>query len=214
MRYGQRQPTNVFASKSNQNTAKAEFELQELRAQLDAMKKAQVTAQNTRPEKRQELTDYLLAVVSQQSSPIPLKRIADDGAAALHGKWRLAFSTNDNTLAELPFESTAFLNIQPDYTCDYILSFSKRVMGLNGITAKCTYYVETSPVNSPGQFTFTYQEVKTDIMGFKNIGVGMFGLLKGRVSNVYTCWFDGDIWIERVYDMEGRESLNIYTRES
>ena len=87
-------------------------------------------------------------------------------------------------------------------------------MGLNGITAKCTYYVESSPVNSPGKFTFTYQSVTTDIMGFKNMGVGMFGLMKGRVSNVYTCWFDGDVWIERVFDMEGNESLNVYTRET
>ena len=110
-----RQSTKVFASNSNQNTPRAEFELQELRAQLDAMKKAEVTAQNTRPEKRQELTNYLSAVVSRQPSPIQLKRIADNGAAVLHGKWRLAFSTNDGTLAELPFESTVFLDIQPDY---------------------------------------------------------------------------------------------------
>ena len=51
--------------------------------------------------------------------------MGNEGFDRLHGKWRLASSTNDVTLAELPFESTVFLDIRPDYTCDYTLSFSK-----------------------------------------------------------------------------------------
>ena len=122
-----RRHTYLSASNTNDNRSSssrgAEFELQELRAQLDAMKQADVTAQNTSQEKRREITSYLFAIVSQTSSPIPLKRLADNNASDLHGKWRLAFSTNDAMLAELPFESTVLLDIYPNFICDYILKF-------------------------------------------------------------------------------------------
>lgn len=59
-----------------------------------------------------------------------------------------------------------------------------------------------------------YDSITTDVFGLQNLSVGMFGMLKGRVTYIPTVYFDGTIWIERGTDMKsGEEYYNVYTRE-
>lgn len=64
----------------------------------------------------------------------------------------------------------------------------------------------------PGWVTYTYDKITTDILGLKNVGVGMFGMLQGRVSQIQTVYFDDLFWIEM--GQEGlNEYFNVYMRE-
>jgi hypothetical protein len=59
-----------------------------------------------------------------------------------------------------------------------------------------------------------YDSITTDVFGFKNLGVGMFGMMKGRVTYIPTVYFDGTLWIEQGTDLQnGDEYYNVYTRE-
>jgi len=202
----------------------AQFEIQELRGQLTAISKARIPPRNLTPEKRTELAAYLRTVLEKCPSPISLRSIGDNGASALHGSWRLGFTSafgidgdgdgKDSTSfqQDLPKEAEVFLKFYPDYKCDYILSFSKRVLFLEKIISKSSYIVDCSPVN-PGLVTIIYQNIVTDVMGMKDLKVGLFGMLKGRVTYVDTVWFDGDIWVERSYSQDGTEVFNIYVKD-
>ena len=72
------------------------------------------------------------------------------------------------------------------------------------------FLLQTSPVN-PGWVTYTYENVTTDVMGFKNVGLG--GMLQGRTSRIQTVYFDDDIWIEAGKDGVN-DFFNVYTREA
>lgn len=69
---------------------------------------------------------------------------------------------------------------------------------------------KSSPVN-PGLITYTYDNISTDVFGFTNVGLGLFGMLQGRSSYIETAYFDGMLWIERGNDMSG-EYFNVYVR--
>jgi hypothetical protein len=59
--------------------------------------------------------------------------------------------------------------------------------------------------------TFVYKDITTDAFGFKNIGVGFFGLLQGRSNYIPTAYFDEQLWIERGTDVStGAEYFNVY----
>lgn len=219
-------PKSSFNDKKDKKKNTAQFEIQELRGQLTAISKARIPPRNLTPEKRTELAAYLRTVLEKCPSPISLRSIGDNGASALHGSWRLGFTSafgidgdgdgdgKDNTSLQqdLPKEAEVFLKFYPDYKCDYILSFSKRVLFLEKIISKSSYIVDCSPVN-PGLVTIIYQNIVTDVMGMKDLKVGLFGMLKGRVTYVDTVWFDGDIWVERSYSQEGTEVFNIYVKD-
>ena len=152
----------------------------------------------------------MMKILLNRSSPIPLKLLGDDNGKALHGKCTLVFSSENAQLGDLPRDATVELIIQEEYKCDYKITFEK-TLGLKSITAKSSYMIDSSPVN-PGLVTFIYQDIVTDILGFKNFPVGTFGLLKGRANYVESVWFDGLIWVERGYNPEGAEFFNIYLK--
>jgi len=83
---------------------------------------------------------------------------------------------------------------------------------LEKLIAKSSYIVDCSPLN-PGLVSIIYQNIETDVGGFKGLKVGLFGMLKGRVTYVETVWFDGIIWVERSFSEDGNEFFNIYVRE-
>lgn len=198
----------------------SQFEIQELRAQLSVISTARIPPRNLASEKKVELASYLRTILQTTPSPVPLRSLGDNNALALHGKWRLGFTSsseeegdNDMTTdAALPREAEVYITFYPEYKCDYILSFSKKVFLLSKLIAKSSYIVDCSPVN-PGLVTIVYQNIVTDVMGMKGVKVGLFGMLKGRVTYVDTVWFDGDLWVERVYDVNGVEGFNIYVRD-
>mmetsp|Transcript_28225 Transcript_28225/g.37635 ORF Transcript_28225/g.37635 Transcript_28225/m.37635 type:complete len:266 (-) Transcript_28225:158-955(-) len=195
-----------------------QFELQELRAQLQTMKTKSISSRYLAPEKRTELSLYLTSLVSKAPSPISKRSIGP----YIKGKtWRLAFSTEQATLDDLPFGATVFLRIKDDDDggesykkgeLDYVLKFSKRVWGLRELVAKCTYQLDTSAVN-PGLLTFIYQNIQTDMFGMKNLPIGFFGLLKDRGTFLETIWFDGQMWVDRGFNDGGMEYYNVYWLE-
>ena len=147
--------------------------------------------------------------------------------AGVEGKsWRMVFSTaassnnneggNEKGAGDLPYGSTVLLRIG-EFTgsegkLDYVLKFSKRVLGLNELVAKSSCSVDIGPVN-PGLFTFQYEDLKTNVFGMDNLPVGFFGLLKGRVNCIDTVWFDGERWIERNYSEDGDVVYSVYVRD-
>ena len=163
-------------------------------------------------EKRNELEKYVGNVLRNGPSPIPLKNLSDDNASALHGNWTLVFISENAALGDLPRDSTVQLSMYPGYKCDYKLTFAK-TLGLKSLTAKSTYIVDSSPVN-PGLVTLFYQEIVSNVFGFKALPVGLFGMLKGRANYVETVWFDGKLWMERGYSESGVEFYNVYIKEN
>ena len=226
-----------FGKKSSKPTTKTTkptelFELQELRAQLETILKQNILLQNLSTEKREELSKYVKAVVEKTDSPIDFAGKSGNTmgiaqfVAGVEGKsWRMIFSTDgsdnssetgDTASGELPYGSTVILRIGEflgtEGSLDYVLKFSKRVLGLNELVAKSSCSVDIGPVN-PGVFTFTYGDIKTNIFGVSNLPVGFFGLLKGRVNYIDTVWFDGERWIERNYSENGDVVYSVYVRD-
>jgi len=204
--------STLYAKKSQQPTA--EFELQELRAQFNAMLEQKVRPKMLTKEKRTEIDSYITKVLQTRESPIPLKALGNDNASALHGFWTMVFSTGGDdeidALGNLPRDCTVQMKIEPNYRADYILSFAK-TLGLKSLTAKSSYMVDSSPLN-PGLVTFVYQDMKSEVFGFKALPIGLFGMLQGRSTYVDTVWFDGRLWVERAYSPDGMEFYNVYIR--
>lgn len=138
--------------------------------------------------------------------------------AGIEGKsWRMVFSTDGSeSSGGLPYGSTVLLRIREfigtDGKMEYLLKFSKQIMGLNELVAESTCAVDIGAVN-PGLFTFEYEDIKTNIFGVSNLPVGFFGLLKGRVNYIDTVWFDGERWIERNYSESGDVVYSVYVRD-
>eukprot|EP00563_Minutocellus_polymorphus_P001913 CAMPEP_0181034794 /NCGR_PEP_ID=MMETSP1070-20121207/7993_1 /TAXON_ID=265543 /ORGANISM="Minutocellus polymorphus, Strain NH13" /LENGTH=278 /DNA_ID=CAMNT_0023112337 /DNA_START=160 /DNA_END=993 /DNA_ORIENTATION=+ len=186
-----------------------EFELQEMRFQLSAMKKAGVSARNLSEEKKKEIAQYVREVVMRIPSPIPLKALADKDR--LLGTWKMAFSTDAAAMDDLPREATITLDVKEGNQLDYKLAFSQKVWGLKEITARSNYFVDASPVN-PGLLTYVYQDISAGVFGLK-VPTGLFGMLKGREAYIESIWFDGEYWIARGFSANGEEYFSVYLKE-
>lgn len=155
----------TYGEETSERTAAAGvtelFELQELRAQLQTILKENYQYQTLSLEKREELTKYVKAVVEKSQSPIDFSGRSDKMGTAkfvagLEGKsWRMVFSTDPSGEgqdgdggAELPYGSTVIMRIGEFMGCDgkmdYVLKFSKQIMGLRELVAKSTCSVDVS----------------------------------------------------------------------
>jgi len=200
--------TNNNNNNNNSNN-NAEFDYQEMRAQLEAMERQRVASKDLSLVKREEIQQYIANVATNRPSTIPLKEIA---RVLPNTKWRLTFSTQEATLGDLPRDATVFLEFHDDNLVNYILEFSEATFGLNRLVAKSSYVVDG--VQNPGLVTFVYKDIVTDIFGMKNIGVGFFGLLKGRANYVESIFMDGRFWIERGYTVDGKGTYyNVYMKQ-
>lgn len=122
----------------------ADFEFQEMRAQLNAMQRDKIPSRDLPLDKRQELEQYVAAVVQQRPSPVALK---DVGKVLPDTSWTLGFSTEAATLGDLPRDATVKLDFVDDSHVNYILEFGKKTLGLNRLTAKSTYTVDVSDLS-------------------------------------------------------------------
>eukprot|EP00541_Cyclophora_tenuis_P015180 CAMPEP_0116552482 /NCGR_PEP_ID=MMETSP0397-20121206/6516_1 /TAXON_ID=216820 /ORGANISM="Cyclophora tenuis, Strain ECT3854" /LENGTH=169 /DNA_ID=CAMNT_0004077447 /DNA_START=49 /DNA_END=555 /DNA_ORIENTATION=+ len=165
----------------------AEFEYQEMRVQLEAMEKQGVTSRLLDPVRRAEIEGYIRKVAAERPSQVPVEEI---GRILPGSKWRLAFSTDSAVLGDLPPGAEVRLEFFDDNKVDYILNFAEKTLGLNRLVAKSNYVVGQRESNA-GMVTFVIDEIVTDIFGFKNIGVGFFGLLKGKANIISTTFLDG-----------------------
>lgn len=186
-----------------------EFEMQEMKFQLRGMLKKGIPSRALLPEKREELASYVRATAMRVPSPVPPGKLAEPGK--LNGTWRLAFSTEAATLGDLPREANVLIRFKDDRKVDYVLEFTKKVWGLEGITAASDYMVDPGPLN-PGLVTMVYDKITANMFG-KTVPTGLFGMLKGRANYIETVWFDGDFWIDRGFGPDGTEYFNVFVKD-
>lgn len=192
-------PTSLLA------TPTAEFAYQELRAQLDAMRDQGVASRDLDSWKRQELVSYVEQVASTRLS-LPKSDLREQLPGT---SWRLAFSTERAAVGDLPKDASVRLVFHDDKNLDYILQFSEKTFGLKNIKAQSKWAVTPET----GVVSFVYEKITTDLFGMQNLGVGFFGLLKGRSNFIETTFFDNRFWMERGLDSDGEEFWNVYVKE-
>lgn len=189
----------------NKAASSAEFELQELRVQLDAMKANGIRSRDLDPVTRATLENYMRQIALQRPSPVRMDQMAE---ALPQTSWRLVLSTESAMLGELPPDATVYINFIDGINADYTLQFGKKTFGLSSIKAKSKWTCDRQ-----GLVTLVYDKITTDAFGFQNIGVAFFGLLQGRSNSVQTAYFDNSYWIERGVGPTGEDFLNVYVRE-
>lgn len=189
----------------NQQIPSIDFASQELRVQLQSMRRAKVSTRMLSPAKTKELESYL-SILGKTTSPVSLQSLCDKNVEKLMGTWWLGFTSENSSLAGLPRDANIYLKIYPNYSCDYCIEFGGT--SLQSLTAKSTYSIDSS-----GLFRFVYKDIVADIFGLKNIPVFFFGLLGGRENIVETVWFDGTLWVERAFSPSGKECFNIYIKD-
>lgn len=199
---------------SQRSSPTGDFELQELKAQIESMKRQGVASRSLSPTKRLELETYTRSIVENKETPIPLEQVGQRLAGT---KWRLVFSTDNAALSNLPRDATVFLDFEDDEkTMKYSLVFGEKTQGLNSITAHSTWTAgqgNNIDGKNPGLVALVYDKISCDAFGLKSLGVGFFGLLKGRASYIQTVYFDDDLWIDGGYDADGSPYFSVYTQE-
>lgn len=196
----------ILTAKERPSADYCEFEMQELRVQLNAMKAKGIGSKDLDPLTRAVFATYARQVVSKRPSPIAMASVA----AQLPGTtWRLVLSTEAATLGDLPRDATVYLSFVDESNMDYSLRFSEKTFGLDSITAQSKWTGDAR-----GVISFVYDKITTDVFGLKNIGVSFFGLLKGRSNFLETAYFDGNFWIEKAVSPDGEEYVNVYLRDN
>mmetsp|Transcript_10493 Transcript_10493/g.25028 ORF Transcript_10493/g.25028 Transcript_10493/m.25028 type:complete len:233 (-) Transcript_10493:1913-2611(-) len=141
-------PSAPVSSTSTSKPLKTgDFEYQELKIQLKAMKDQDVTSSRLDLPKRVELDGYVKRVVNRRPSPIAMQ---DVGQHLPGTSWRLAFSTESFLTQTLPKDSTITLNFFDNNTnnnnsqkVDYAIEFPK-TLALKRLVAKSSYTVSVS----------------------------------------------------------------------
>lgn len=194
-----------------ESSSMAESEYRELAAVFSEMNRSDIRSNTLDASLRTQIATYVRAVASTKPMLFPLK---DVGKLLPGTQWKLIFSTETATMGDLPKDAQIQLEFSPDDdgNLDYVLEFSKKSFGLNRIVAKSTYTVDDTKLN-PGLVTFVYDEIVTDVFGMTNLGIGFFGLLKGRANYVETIIMDLRFWMERGYTPEGVEFINVYLQQ-
>lgn len=203
--FSQSSSPTILNAKERPTTDYCEFEMQELRVQLNAMKAKGIGSKDLDPLTRALFAKYARQIVTKRPSPISMANVK----AQLPGtSWRLVFSTEAATLGDLPRDATVYLTFVDESNMDYSLRFSEKTLGLDAITAQSKWTGDAR-----GIISFVYDKITTDVFGFKNVGVSFFGLLKGRSNYLETAYFDGNFWIERAVGQDGEEYVNVYLRD-
>lgn len=193
------------------------------------MREQDVKPSQLQPAKRDELKGYVEQILSRRlvnqktvDSTVPLDvRLR----SSLPGtKWRMAFTTQSLMAEALPKDATITLNFASgsgsaatgSNKVDYGLDFFK-TLGLKRLVAKSTYSVMEPQPNFPGVafVQIMYEKIVTDVMGFTNVGIGLFGMMKGRSTYINTVFFDNNMWIESGVDDAnfGETYYNVYIRD-
>jgi len=193
------------------------------------MREQNVKPSQLDPSKRNELKGYVEEILARRlrnkktvDSTVPLDvRLR----SSLPGtKWRMAFTTQSLMAEALPKDATITLTFaggsgsastgsnQVDYGLDFF-----KTLALKRLVAKSTYSVLKPQPNNPDTaiVQIKYDKIVTDVMGFSNVGIGLFGILKGRSTYIQTAFFDGMIWIESGVDESnfGETYYNVYAKE-
>jgi len=214
--------------RSSSQPMAADFEYQELQIQLNAMREQNIKPSQLDSVKINELKRYVENILASRQQ---LSKAVDSSVplhlklrAGLPGtKWRMAFTTQKIMAETLPKDATIVLTFASSSTMgcsnkvDYGLDFFK-TLALKRLVAKSTYTVMDPMPNNPTAaiVEIVYDNISTDVFGFSNVGIGTFGMLKGRSTYIQTVYFDDKLWIESSVEGEGNDSqicYNVYTRD-
>jgi len=219
----------IFSSLQAQQPT-ADFEYQELQIQMDAMREQNVKPSQLDPAKRNELKGYVEEILSRRlrnkntvDSSVPLDvRLR----SSLPGtQWRMAFTTQSLMAEALPKDATITLTFASgsgsastgSNQVEYGLDFFK-TLALKRLVAKSTYSIlKPQPTNPDTAIVqIMYDKIVTDVMGFTDVGIGLFGILKGRSTYIQTVFFDNNLWIESGVDESnfGETYYNVYARDN
>jgi len=196
---------------------------------MDAMREQNVKPSQLEPSKRNELKGYVEEILSRRLR----NKKSVDSSVPLHVRlrsslpgteWRMAFTTQALMAEALPKDATITLTFaggsgsastgsnQVEYGLDFF-----KTLALKRLVAKSTYSVLEPQPNNPGTAVvqIMYEKIVTDVMGFSNVGIGLFGILKGRSTYIQTVFFDNNIWIESGVDQSnsGEVYYNVYARD-
>lgn len=216
--------------RSPQQPTAADFEYQELQIQMNAMREQNIKPSQLDPVKINELKRYVENILASRQqlskavdSSVPLHTKLRAGLPGT--KWRMAFSTQKIMAEALPKDATIVLTFangtgsstMGSNKVDYGLDFFK-TLALKRLVAKSTYTVMDPTPNNPTTaiVEIVYDNISTDIFGFSNVGIGTFGMLKGRSTYIQTVYFDDKLWIESSVEGEENDSqicYNVYTRD-
>uniref|UniRef100_A0A7S1Y0Z8 Plastid lipid-associated protein/fibrillin conserved domain-containing protein n=1 Tax=Grammatophora oceanica TaxID=210454 RepID=A0A7S1Y0Z8_9STRA len=207
----------------------ADFEYQELKAQLEVMSDREMATRDLQSETLETLEGYVKTIVEKRPSLISLP---DIGKVLPGSSWKMVFSTQDAVLGDLPEGTSVQINFynESDFATDpvaslpgltdtggvldYVLQFPKTALaGVSKLTAKSNYTVaDSEEYINPGMVAFSYQDVKSDAFGV-NIGLGWLGFVKGRTVYVNTAFIDGQFWIESGENPDGKTYYSVYVRQ-
>jgi len=196
---------------------------------MDAMREQDVKPSQLEPSKRNELKGYVEEILSRR---LMNKRTADSSVpldvrmkSSLPGTtWRMAFTTQALMAEALPKDATITLTfaggsgsaLTGSNQVEYGLDFFK-TLALKRLVAKSTYTVLEPQPNYPGTaiVQIMYEKIVTDVMGFSNVGIGLFGILKVRSTYIQTVFFDNNLWIESGVDESNNGEIyyNVYSRD-
>jgi hypothetical protein len=137
--------TSLDAAAGGGKAKQADFEYQELKIQLNAMKMQSVVSAQLRPEKKIELEGYVKRVLNRRPSPIPMYEV---GKYLPGTTWKLTFSTQ-SLVSDLPKDANISLDFLNDSMLNYNLEFTK-TFGLNKLTARSSYSVDVSKTMQGG----------------------------------------------------------------
>jgi hypothetical protein len=134
--------SHVLLSAVNNNNVgtKADFEYQELKIVLQAMKEQDVVSARLKDYKQTELEGYVKKIVNRRPSSIPLNEM---GQHLPGTEWRLAFTTQALTNESLPKDALIKMTFHDASHVDYGLEFTK-TLGLKRLAAKSSYTVDVS----------------------------------------------------------------------
>jgi hypothetical protein len=188
-----------------QATHTSDFEYQELRAQLGALQASNVSFRDLPPSAQKELATYTRAVVRHRSSKFPTTQ------SLISSRWELLYSTQSQSQssdatgssASLPNDAAIVIYFHNATHLDYSLQFTMGPI-LRAITAHSTYAFESATT-----LTFVYERITMDVLDWKGINIGFFGLLKGRMNTFQTAYWDDYLWVEQVAD----NTYNVYKRK-
>jgi len=139
--------SKINDKKPSLSSPAGDFAYQEMLVLLRAMQKQGATSRTMDPAKRSELEGYVRTVLeNNRHKSLPLKDIGR--ALVPSSEWKLMFSSSEAVLESLPNDATVFLNVKDEEHLDYILKFSKKTLGLESLTAECTYTFDVSFDNS------------------------------------------------------------------
>mmetsp|Transcript_1547 Transcript_1547/g.2188 ORF Transcript_1547/g.2188 Transcript_1547/m.2188 type:complete len:285 (-) Transcript_1547:160-1014(-) len=207
----------LFASnqRSPSDVTKGDFEYEELKAQMEGMKKAKLSSTEITYEKRQEITNYLRGILQKRMSPISLTEM---DAFLPDTTWRLSFSTEYFASSTgLPRDATIFVEFLDQDSAIYSLKFGDKTFGMKSLKAfsqwKCGKRLSATDPTKAGVVTLIYDKITTDLFGFSNVGVGFFGMIQGRSNYIQTVYFDGDVWVEEGNGPAGEQYFNVYVRQ-